>query len=186
MLAAQHKLSFLWRFCPASCLGVYDLRSLWGIRELNKKVPKTARAATSEGHLASVPWAKWENKDKFWWHGRRAAAHSYTPHSAFLRKEARLRRLLFFPQGHLSDAACLGRQSTRPVQRALHREPELVQSSSDSGIEDPDSDAPVLPAAKRAPQKRVTSARRENTSLSLWEECGKGSGMPREFVDQLP
>ena len=71
MFAAQHKLPFLWRFCPASRLGIYDLRSLWGIRELNKKLSKATRAATNEGHSASVPWAKWKNNDKFWWPGRR-------------------------------------------------------------------------------------------------------------------
>ena len=33
------------------------------IREVNRLLPKDARALTKEGHSASVSWAKWKNKD---------------------------------------------------------------------------------------------------------------------------
>ena len=39
------------------------MRSQWGIREVNRLLPKDARVLTKEGHSASVSWAKWKNKD---------------------------------------------------------------------------------------------------------------------------
>ena len=63
MFATQHKLTFLWRFCPTTRDGIYDMRSQWGIREVNRLLPKDARVSTKEGHSASVSWAKFKNKD---------------------------------------------------------------------------------------------------------------------------
>ena len=63
MFASQHGLPFLWRFCPSSRKGIYDMRSEWGIRRLNKHLPQSARTMSHEGHSASVSWAKFQNID---------------------------------------------------------------------------------------------------------------------------
>ena len=39
------------------------MRSQWGIREVNRLLPKDARVLTKQGHSASVSWAKFKNKD---------------------------------------------------------------------------------------------------------------------------